>query len=289
MSKYVSPLRYPGGKLKVIDYIKRLFEVNDLYGGTYIEPYAGGASVALSLLFSDYAQTIHINDIDLSVYAFWHSVLHEPEALCRMIRDTAVNMYEWKRQHVIQSNKREVNLLELGFSTFFLNRTNRSGILSAGVIGGKNQIGKYKIDARFNKQELIRRIERIAGYEDRIVLTNLDAIELIHLNDNSVEKSLCFLDPPYYVKGRDLYLNYYNDEDHRRIADRIKEYNGKWIISYDAVPFIKQLYCDYRQSEYYLSYSAGNPAKGLEVMVYSNNLVIPNIPISKNPFRLDLQ
>lgn len=281
MNKFVSPLRYPGGKLKVVDYIKRLYEANDLYDGTYIEPYAGGASVALSLLFSEYAHTIRINDIDRSIYAFWHSVLNETEALCRLIHDTNVNLEVWQIQHDIQDHKNEVGLLELGFSTFFLNRTNRSGILSAGVIGGKNQTGNFKIDARYNKQDLIERIENIADYSDRIELTNLDAVELLKSIKRPSKDTLCYLDPPYYIKGRDLYLNYYNDDDHRLIANAVKKYKGKWIISYDSVPFIKDLYHDYRQEEYYLSYSAGNPAKGREIMVYSDELSIPEMKILK--------
>ena len=284
MDKFVSPLRYPGGKLKVVDYIKQVFEANDLCDGHYIEPYAGGASVALALLQSEYAHTIHINDIDRSIYAFWHSVLHQSEALCRLITDTPVTMTEWERQKEVQKRKEDKNtsLLELGFSTFFLNRTNRSGILSAGVIGGKDQTGPYKIDARYNKADLIERIESIADYAERITLTNKDAVKLVKslsglngLSSLSGSKTLLYLDPPYYIKGRDLYLNYYTDDDHRQIACAISAYPGQWLISYDAVPFLKELYKDYRQREYYLSYSAGNPSKGKEIMVYSDGLVVP--------------
>lgn len=281
MNKFVSPLRYPGGKLKVVDYIKKMFEVNDLMDGTYIEPYAGGASVALTLLFSEYASRIRINDIDRSIYAFWHSVLEETEGLCRLITDTPVTMETWAQQREVQVRKKDAELLELGFSTFFLNRTNRSGILSGGVIGGKEQTGKWKIDARYNKKDLIERIESVAEYGDRIELTSMDAVALIKHIRRPSEKTFCYLDPPYYVKGRDLYLNYYNDDDHRAIAKAIKKYKGKWIISYDAVPFISDLYKEYRQKEYYLSYSAGNPAKGKEIVVYSDGLVIPEAEVVK--------
>ena len=281
MNKFVSPLRYPGGKLKVVDYIKKMFEVNDLMDGTYIEPYAGGASVALTLLFSEYANRIKINDIDRSIYAFWHSVLEETEGLCRLITDTPVTMETWAQQREVQVRKKDAELLELGFSTFFLNRTNRSGILSGGVIGGKEQTGKWKIDARYNKKDLIERIESVAEYGDRIELTSMDAVALIKHIRRPSEKTFCYLDPPYYVKGRDLYLNYYNDDDHRAIAKAIKKYKGKWIISYDAVPFISDLYKEYRQKEYYLSYSAGNPAKGKEIVVYSDGLVIPEAEVVK--------
>lgn len=268
----------------MVDYLKCLMEVNNLCDGTYIEPYAGGASVALSLLFCEYASRVKINDIDRSIYAFWHSVLNETDDLCRLIADTSVTMDQWYLQREIQTHKQEVGLLELGFSTFFLNRSNRSGILSGGVIGGKNQDGNYKIDARYNKLDLIHRIESVAEYADRIELTSIDAVDLIkRYNRTLAEKTLVYLDPPYYVKGRDLYLNYYNDDDHRDIANAIKNYKGKWIISYDSVNFISELYKEYRQKEYYLSYSAGNPAKGKEIMVYSDGLVIPDVDIVKVP------
>ena len=280
MNKFVSPLRYPGGKLKVVDYIKRLMEENDLCGGTYIEPYAGGANVALSLLLSKYANRIKINDIDRSIYAFWHSVLMETENLCRMIQDTDVTMETWEWQHEVQKHKSEADLLELGFSTFFLNRTNRSGILNGGVIGGKAQTGKYKIDARYNKKDLIERIEIIAAQRSKIELTGMDAVALIkRYKRTPAAKTLCYLDPPYYVKGKDLYLNYYNENDHRKIAEAIMQYKGKWIISYDAVEFIKKLYEGYKQTEYYLSYSAGNPSKGRELMVFSDGLILPEIEV----------
>ena len=282
MIKYVSPLRYPGGKLKVVDYVKQLMEINDLMGGTYIEPYAGGASVALSLLFSKHASKIKINDIDRTIYAFWHSVLNETDALCRLINDTPITMDVWVAQHERQKHKDEVGLLELGFSTFFLNRTNRSGILNGGVIGGKEQRGEYKIDARYNKRELIERIEHVAGYADLIELTSMDAVALIkRYKRTPAAKTFCYLDPPYYVKGQDLYLNYYRDEDHKDIAEAIKKFKGQWIISYDAVDFISELYKGYRQKEYYLSYSAGNSAKGKEIMIYSDGLIIPDVEIVK--------
>ena len=286
MSKYVSPLRYPGGKLKVVDYVKQLMEVNDLMGGTYIEPYAGGASVALSLLFSKYAGKIKINDKDRAIYAFWYAVLNETDSLCRMINDVPVTMDLWQVQHELQKHKEEADLLELGFSTFFLNRTNRSGILNGGVIGGKEQQGTWKIDARFNKKDLIGRIEHVAGYADLIELTCMDAVALIkRYKRTPAAKTFCYLDPPYYVKGQDLYLNYYRDEDHQDIAEAIKKFKGQWIISYDAVDFISELYKDYRQKGYYLSYSAGNPARGKEIMVYSNGLMIPEVEIVKMKYK----
>lgn len=171
-----------------------------------------------------------------------------------------------------------VDLLNLGFSTFFLNRTNRSGILKAGIIGGYDQTGNYKIDARFNKEDLIKRIQRIADYAERIHLTNEDAVTLVQqLKRELPYNTLFYLDPPYYIKGKGLYLNYYNDKDHQDIANSISDLiEHKWIISYDNVDFIVDLYSKFRQKTFELSYSASNTGKGKEVMIFSDNLVIPS-------------
>lgn len=276
--EFLSPLRYPGGKAKVADFVRCLIKKNALLDGTYVEPYVGGGSVALSLLFNEYVKDIYINDKDIAIYAFWYSVLHEPEALCKLIKDTPVTVETWFKLRDYQDQKDNVDLLHLGFSTFFLNRTNRSGILKAGVIGGYEQTGNYKIDARFNKEDLIKRIERIADYSDRIHLTNEDAVTLVQrLNKELPYNTLFYLDPPYYIKGKGLYLNYYNDNDHQNIANSISDFREhKWIISYDNVDFIANLYSRFRQKTFELNYSASNSGKGKEIMIFSDNLVIPS-------------
>lgn len=274
---FYSPLRYPGGKGKVADYFKQIFRENFLYDGVYVEPYAGGASVALSLLFNEYASKIIINDIDRSIFSFWHSVLNNTDELCKLIFDTPVTVDNWEIQRHVQKNKYQQGLLEVGFSTFYLNRTNRSGIINAGIIGGRQQTGEWKIDARYNKKDLISRIERIAQYKDRIELHNSDAVELVKsLRKSLQQKSLFYFDPPYYVKGKDLYLNYYQDNDHQNIADEISKVSDqKWIITYDDVSQIRNLYSKYRNKTFKLSYSAGSVNKeGKEIMIFSDNIYI---------------
>lgn len=282
---FYSPLRYPGGKGKVANYFKQVFKDNLLCDGIYVEPYAGGASVALSLLFNEYASKIIINDIDISIYSFWNSVLTSTEEFCKLVRDTPINVETWRLQKQVQKERHEFSEIEIGFSTFFLNRTNRSGILKAGIIGGLEQKGEWKIDARFNKIDLIKRIERIALYKDKIDLYNIDAVDLINnLKDNLPYKSLIYFDPPYYVKGKDLYLNYFNDSDHNKISEAISRIDKqKWIITYDDVPQIQNLYKQYRSKSFKLNYSAGKVArKGDEIIIYSDNLYIPEeIAISK--------
>ncbi|SMO79656.1 DNA adenine methylase [Solitalea koreensis] len=277
---FYSPLRYPGGKGKVAEYFKQIFKENLLYDGVYIEPYAGGASVALSLLFNEYASRIVINDIDRSIFSFWHSVINNTDELCQLIHDTPVTMDVWEQQKIVQKEKEQFGLLEVGFSTFFLNRTNRSGILNAGAIGGRQQLGDWKIDARFNKTDLKKRIERIALYKDKIELHNSDAVQLVNaLQKTLPAKSLFYLDPPYYVKGKDLYLNFYQDSDHKQIATEISNVSQqKWIVTYDNVQQIRQLYENFRQVKYTLNYSAAQASKGEEVMIFSDNLFIAEHP-----------
>lgn len=274
---FYSPLRYPGGKGKIADFIKNIFERNSLIDGTYVEPYAGGASVALALLFEEFASRIIINDFDRSIYAFWYSILNNTDKFCKLIDETKVNIDTWQQQKRIQHNKQKSKLLELGFSTFFLNRTNRSGIIKAGVIGGNDQQGKYKIDARFNKDELKNRILKIAEYKDRIDIYNLDAIELIKRIRNTLpSKTLIYFDPPYYLKGKDLYVNHYRHEDHVLVSEMI---NGltehKWLVSYDNSQEIKKMYKKKKQFEYGLNYSAVNSTRGTEIMFFHKDVYIP--------------
>lgn len=281
---FYSPLRYPGGKARVSDYFFKVFTKNSLDGGVYIEPFAGGASVALSLLFNEHASKIIINDADRSIYSFWYSIIKKTDKFCKKIRDTKIDLETWKLQKEIQKRKTKANLFELGFSTFFLNRTNRGGILKAGIIGGKAQAGEWKIDARFNKNELIKRIEKIALYSSKIKIHNLDVIELIkELKNQLPKKSLFFFDPPYFVKGQQLYLNNLEPNDHRRFAKEISKLKDvNWIITYDNVKDVANLYQKYRRKKYSLHYSIGTHYDGKEIMIFSDSLTIPNFNFNKH-------
>lgn len=283
--QFNTPLRYPGGKGKLTDFIKLTFETNELLDGHYVEPYAGGAGIAFNLLLHGYVSCIHLNDLNQSVYSFWHSAINAPEELCKLISDTPVTMDEWYRQKAIQKSPANHSQLELGFSTFFLNRTNRSGIIWGGVIGGKNQDGEWKLNARFNKPDLIKRIKNIALYRSRIHLYNLDAAELIaSVLPLLPQKTLIYLDPPYYVKGQGLYENHYQHADHLEIAQLVKSrIHHPWIVSYDHAPEIVSMYKGCPTIEYGINYSAQDRYKGAEVMFFSEELVIPNV---KNPANL---
>lgn len=283
--RYVSPLRYPGGKRRLANFIKLVFHYNDLMDGYYVEPFAGGASIAFTLLFDEYASRVFINDLSKPIYALWHSILHETEALCSLIAKVDVTIEEWYKQKEIYSST-DASLLDLGFATLFLNRTNRSGIIEGGVIGGKTQEGKYKIDARFNKASLIQRIRRIARYKERIEIYNLDAIDFIKtIFPFLPEKTLMYLDPPYYGKSnKKLYTNRYSKQDHIQIAELLASLDTRWIISYDDVPEIRELYKDYQNITYSLSYSTAKRYRGREVMFFHHKLVVPPV---KEPSRID--
>lgn len=274
---FYSPLRYPGGKNKVSRFIqKEIVKANNLEGGVYVEPYAGGASIALSLLIEKKVSKVIINDYDRSIYAFWYSILKKTDLFCEKIEKTPISINNWKKQKEVQKNKKRASLFDLGFSTFFLNRTNRSGVISGGPIGGLDQKSEWKINARFNKKDLIKRIRLIAKHKAEIEIYNLDAIKLIEkISKDLPDKTLIYFDPPYYVKGQKLYVNHYTHEDHILVANAVKDISGpSWVVSYDNVEQINKLYSKYKRRVYDLPYSVINGTTGKEVMFFSKNLKI---------------
>jgi DNA adenine methylase len=282
---FTSPLRYPGGKGALANFMKVVITENGLLDGDYIELYAGGAGIAWSLLFEEYVQRVHINDLNKALMSFWRSVTEKPDEFCRLIQDTPVTMEEWYRQRKIQEKPQDHSEIEIGFSTFFLNRTNRSGILKGGVIGGKHQTGKWKIDARFNKKDLIYRIQRIGRYANRIKLYNIDAIEFIETVLPSIsQKALVYLDPPYYKKGQELYENHYEKKDHSKIASLVSSHISQpWIVSYDSTPEIMKLYEDQLDFQYSINYSVQDRYAGSEVIFYSSKI---QVPLGQNPVKI---
>jgi DNA adenine methylase len=277
---HFTPLRYPGGKAKLAAYVKRLMETNRLLDGEYVEPYAGGAAIALELLFHEYVSRIHINDVSKPVYAFWRSVLKHTEKLAKLVIDTRLTVKVWDKQKAVLENPGDHNELALGFATFFLNRTNRSGILNGGIIGGRDQTGPWKIDARYNARELVYRIESIAAMGDRIKLTRQDALNFLKSGVAKwPEKTLIYLDPPYYVKGRDLYYDFYEPKDHASVAEFVKTgiERQKWIVSYDNAPAIRGLYKGAPNIVYDIGYSARSASQGSEVMFFCDALKIPSL------------
>lgn len=279
MARATSPLRYPGGKSCLLELTSTILRINGLERGHYAEPYAGGCGLALALLYGGHVADIHINDIDPSIWAFWHSVLNETDALTTKIANTAVTIEEWLKQRDIHRSQRTDDTLALGFSAFFLNRTNRSGIIKgAGVIGGLQQNGNYKIDCRFNHDELSRRITRIKKYQDRIHLTQLDALDFLERCDSSLPSdALLFIDPPYYKKGAGLYTSFYAPEDHAALAAKVISIDRPWIVTYDDTPEIRGLYRNRRQYCFDINYSLQEKRVGTELLIASKGIKLPEI------------
>ncbi|MCL2381232.1 MAG: DNA adenine methylase [Treponema sp.] len=255
-----------------MDLMKRLVSCN--FKGNkpaFVEPYAGGAGIALGLLLDDYVSEIHINDLDKAIYWFWRCVIDHSKEFIKKIRKIDVTLEEWYRQKEIYGRSKEG--FDLGFAAFFLNRCNHSGIIAGGCIGGLAQGGKYKIDCRFNKDSLIERIKRVSAVREKISLYNEDAAKLLTDNQEKFKDCLLYLDPPYFEAGRKLYRNHYNTFDHENISKIMRKFSGCWIISYDNNPFIVNLYKDFAHPHYFgLAYSANSIKEGKEVMLFSKQI-----------------
>jgi DNA adenine methylase len=271
MQNFSSPLRYPGGKTKIYNFVSSLILENNLVGINYAEPYAGGAGLALSLLYDEFVNKIHINDFDYSIFTLWKTLLERNDDFCHWVKGVEINVENWLYYKNVQANQQDFDDFELAKSTFFLNRTNVSGVIKGGIIGGLNQNGKYKIDARFNKNTLIARIKKIYDYRDRIIVSNLDGIKFIKNLEGRRKDFFVYIDPPYYEKASNLYMNYYVAEDHEKLSKHIKKMNNIWLTSYDSHDFILQLYHEESKVNYKLSQSASNRV-GDEVLIFSERL-----------------
>ena len=277
MPRATSPLRYPGGKTCLYPLVTRILRKNRLERRHYAEPFAGGAGLALALLYEGHVTDIHINDVDASIWAFWYSVLNHTDEFVYRIRKTPITVEEWRAQREIHLQMNEDDPVALGFATFFLNRTNRSGIIkAAGVMGGLDQSGPYKLDCRFNRADLERRICRVAKYRNRIHLTRRDALAFIQdISTNLPITTFFCVDPPYFNKGKGLYTSFYDTEDHAVLANTILSLQNPWIVTYDQVPAISKLYRDRRQYQFDITYSVETKRRATELLIASKGLRLP--------------
>lgn len=276
MGKTVSPLRYPGGKYKIYNKVKTLIESGGWGDRTYVEPFSGGFAIGIGLLQEKVVQSAVINDYDPHIYHFWDAVINHSDALIQMINETPITMEERERQKVIYAEN-TTDSLEDGFATLFLNRVNYSGVIKGGPIGGAEQKGKYKLDCRFPKAEIIKRIELVAQFRQDIQLYNLDAGHLITTTlAEQKGRSFFNIDPPYVEKGSLLYTNFFQPEDHAMLARKIHEHlsDVPWIVTYDDSNLVKTLYQGFYMQEYEILHNAGKKAKNKE-------LIITNIPREK--------
>lgn len=272
-----TPLRYPGGKSIMTPFFIDLFKANEMFSISYAEPYAGGAGAAINLLLGEYVDRILINDASIPVYSFWKYVKEENSRMVDTVLNCCVNLEEWRKMHIIVKTAKEPSF-ELAFATFFLSRTNRSGILNAGPIGGSTEKlqedASYKINCRFNKIDLAKRIEDIGKKKRHIIVTNKDAIKF--LKDLKGRNLFVYLDPPYYQKGKSLYLDYYEHNDHEILANYLRRTTKfKWVLSYDYVDEIKRMYFDFPIFSFNLNYTAQKMKVGKEFLTHSKNLMMP--------------
>lgn len=281
-----SPLRYPGGKALMTPFIVDLFRQNGLESVTYAEPYAGGAGAAINLLLGNYVNEIFINDANVGIYSFWHFLLTESERFIQTIQNIPVTLAEWRHQKDIARNSDEPSF-ELGVATFFLSRTNRSGVIMGGPIGGssleKQQQAKYKLDCRFNKANLIERLNSIVQRREHIAVYNMDALEFLRLLPI---KAFVYLDPPYYVKGKSLYMNHYREDDHQQLANYLlHEAAFSWLLSYDDTPQIREKYQALELYRFPLSYTVSEKRTGYELLTHDRNIHFPEVPQIKRNMR----
>lgn len=270
-----SPLRYPGGKTQLSPLVLDVMRKNNLYGGIYAEPFAGGAGIAWKLLLNGDVSEVWLNDIDPAIYAFWSTVVTNPDPLCERILKIKITMREWNRQRTVLFDQL-ASEIDLAFATLFMNRTNRSGILKGGVIGGKAQDGVYKLDCRFNREELVRKIQRIYVYRDVIRVSKKDAEKCLRdWSKKLPERSLINIDPPYYEQGRDLYLSFYEAKDHARLSRLVRELRCPWMMTYDDVQPIEDLYAGMPMFRKSLTYYAQVKRKASELLIVAPHLVVP--------------
>ena len=273
----LTPLRYPGGKSVMTPFFVDLLNANSMKNMVYAESYAGGAGTAINLLLNDNVDRILINDANVCIYSFWYYLLKCKSDFINRVRDTEVTINEWYKQREILKQARRPSF-DVGFATFFLSRTNRSGILTAGPIGGNSQEKqdgvKYKIDCRFNKEDLCTRMSNIIDRAGQIEVSNEDALSF--LGKISSDNTIVYLDPPYYVNGKSLYMNYYTHNDHLELSKHLKGTNRfKWILSYDNAPEIRQMYLEFDLYSFELSYTAQNVKQGSELLTHSKNIILP--------------
>jgi len=265
----LSPLRYPGGKSALAGLFGDIINTLGIERPRYIEPYAGGVGAGIALLREGIVEELVVNDIDPAVHAFWKSAVNDNANFVEMVASVPLTIAEWQKQREVYRSRDERDSLRLGFAFFFLNRTNRSGILNAGVIGGQRQEGRYRIDARFNRATLIDRLTSIGVLADRITVSDLDGRTVIQRFAQD-DQAFMYIDPPYVQAGSQLYLNAFDGRDHTALAAIVNTVErAHWLMTYDTAPLIEKLYREHFQCRLQLTYSARYPGQAEELLVAS--------------------
>lgn len=271
-TEYLSPFRYPGGKAFLTGYlanaVKNLPSAEDV---SYVEPFCGGAGAALALLGQGRVKKLHLNDRDVRIFSAWQAILYENERFLSTLKETPVTISTWQRFREILTDNPSKYSFELGFATYFINRTSRSGIiLGSGPIGGYGQSGNWKIDARYYRETMERRIKWIGSISDQVSLSNTDGISFLKRCSTKLngDSTLYFVDPPYVQAGSRLYLNGMNDRLHRGLATFLTSGSlPHWVLTYDNDPLIREIYADRELSLLSVNYSLRQTRKANELLV----------------------
>lgn len=280
--RYLSPLRYPGGKARLAPYLQRLITAQTPRPTHYAEPFAGGAGAALKLLVDGIVEEIHLNDLNPGIAAFWRSITNHPDEFCKLIAETDVSLDQWRKQRDTYRAGNTGDDLPLGFATFFLNRTNRSGILHAGPIGGHDQKGKWKIDARYNKSGLITRVQHLAQYRRQIHITQMEGLDFLDSISGLGSEVFIYADPPYVVQGDGLYLHAFDEAAHVDLASKLADTHAPWMLTYDDDPRITDiLYRNVRCARFPIAHTAHKQHIGTEAVIYSDTLQVPDVELTK--------
>jgi DNA adenine methylase len=274
-SRYLSPLRYPGGKDRLATFITKLIEQQRPRPLIYVEPFAGGAGVGLRLLHNELVDEIVLNDLDPGVAAFWRAVFERTDELVALIQERKPTLAEWHRQHERHAQGGGDDV-ELGFATFFLNRTNRSGILSGRPIGGYGQNSRWGIAARYNVNELVGRVERLGRYRSRVTVCEADGVEVISAWSARPDVFI-YADPPYLTAGTRLYMNRMTWADHIRLAAQLRR-TGQWLLTYDEDSRVtEKLYPGFRHASFKIAHRASHHHVGREYAVFAHDLEVNSL------------
>nr|WP_300336709.1 DNA adenine methylase [Actinomyces sp.] len=272
--RYLSPLRYPGGKARLAPLLAHLINAQQPRPACYAEPYAGGAGAALRLLSDGVVEHVHLNDVNPGIAALWRTITcpEGAKAFCDLIEDTPVTIEQWHHQRSTYQHG-QADDLTLGFATFFLNRTNRSGILGARPIGGLDQTGRWGIDARFNKPALIERVQAVAALGERIHVTRLDGVDFLTRLGQTCQEVFVYADPPYVEQGPSLYLHAFSPSDHQRLAEHLRGASYPWVLTYDDQPVVRdRLYSWATCRSFAIAHTAARQHIGQETIIHSPSL-----------------
>jgi DNA adenine methylase len=274
----LSPLRYPGGKRRLAPYIVETLRLNGLRPHLYIEPFAGGASVAIQLLHENMVEQIALGEKDPMVAGFWKAVFTDHERLIAELRRLEPTLENW----TYYRRTRPRTPLGWAVKCLFLNRTSFSGILSptAGPIGGHQQTSEYTIGCRFPIKRLEQRITQIAAYANRVAFIHegdwQEVVGRTRQLGYTHDQIFYYLDPPFYEKAERLYRYYFYEPDHQMLHHQLSELDANYILSYDAAEPIVARYSSNGNGPRHVDLLYSATARG--ELIEARELIISNLP-----------